>query len=249
MFCWLFVWLVNWEFSIHQQIDSFSFTNDPNKRDDFTLIQNEQMIKNKRVSFFHSVDRTNFDIVWHSENLCTPQKMSAQQDDNETITEIARAHNITDKEVLKVWVQKFNTLAENNKIPLKRFIDAMTAFGWTDVEHAQRIFKTFDRGTFFFVWFHLLFQSRNKSSECLYLEYFVCWCHDCEDNSGKLTIKEWIRMLAVTYGGTVEQKLQASFRLFDKNNNGDISKHEMADMLKLVLRLRARKGSTFLDLF
>jgi Ca2+-binding EF-hand superfamily protein len=51
-------------------------------------------------------------------------------------------------------------------------------------------------------------------------------------------------MLAVTYGGTVEQKLQASFRLFDKNNNGDISKHEMADMLKLVLRLRARKGST-----
>jgi Ca2+-binding EF-hand superfamily protein len=133
--------------------------------------------------------------------------MTNSQDDHETVTEIARSHNITDKEVLKVWIQKFNALAENNKIPLKRFIEAMTAFGWADVEHAQRIFRAFDR-----------------------------------ENSGKLTVKEWIRMLAVTYGGTVDQKLHASFRLFDKNNNGDISKHEMADMLKLVLRLRARKG-------
>jgi hypothetical protein len=99
--------------------------------------------------------------------------MSAQQDDNETITEIARAHNITDKEVLKVWVQKFNTLAENNKIPLKRFIDAMTAFGWTDVEHAQRIFKTFDRGTFFLCDF-IFFFSQETSLLNAYIWNILC---------------------------------------------------------------------------
>ena len=39
----------------------------------------------------------------------------------------------------------------------------------------------------------------------------------------------------VTHGGTIEQKLKASFEMFDKDGNGELSKVEVREMFMLIV--------------
>jgi len=47
-------------------------------------------------------------------------------------------------------------------------------------------------------------------------------------------------MMGVSHGGTIEQKLRASFDLFDKNGDGVLSREEVRDMfISIVKQKRA----------
>lgn len=74
-----------------------------------------------------------------------------------------------------------------------------------------------------------------------------------------MDINEYLALMGVTFGGTVQQKLRASFAIFDKDGNGTLSKDEVRDMLRMVIIqvMRAQyrtthgkipsKGATVLD--
>ena len=66
------------------------------------------------------------------------------------------------------------------------------------------------------------------------------------DNSGTMDINEYLALMGVTFGGTVQQKLRASFAIFDKDGNGSLSKDEVRDMLRMVIVqvMRAQFRST-----
>lgn len=50
-----------------------------------------------------------------------------------------------------------------------------------------------------------------------------------------MDINEYLALMGVTFGGTVNQKLRASFHIFDKDGNGSLSKDEVRDMLRMVI--------------
>lgn len=58
------------------------------------------------------------------------------------------------------------------------------------------------------------------------------------DHSGSLDADEYLMMMGVTNFGTTEQKLKASFTLFDKNGDERLSKDEVKDMLVSVVKQR-----------
>lgn len=51
-----------------------------------------------------------------------------------------------------------------------------------------------------------------------------------------MDINEYLALMGVTFGGTVQQKLRASFAIFDKDGNGTLSKDEVRDMLRMVIQ-------------
>lgn len=51
-----------------------------------------------------------------------------------------------------------------------------------------------------------------------------------------MDINEYLALMGVTFGGTVQQKLRASFAIFDKDGNGSLSKEEVRDMLRMVIQ-------------
>lgn len=58
------------------------------------------------------------------------------------------------------------------------------------------------------------------------------------DHSGALDADEYLMMMGVTNFGTTEQKLKASFTLFDKNGDERLSKEEVKEMLVSVVKQR-----------
>jgi len=56
------------------------------------------------------------------------------------------------------------------------------------------------------------------------------------DKSGTIDVKEYMALMGVTFGGTVESKLDASFNLFDENGDGSLSKEEIERMAAFVFR-------------
>ena len=58
------------------------------------------------------------------------------------------------------------------------------------------------------------------------------------DHSGTLDVEEYLMMMGVTNFGTTEQKLKASFTLFDRNGDEQLSKEEVKEMLVSVVKQR-----------
>ena len=56
------------------------------------------------------------------------------------------------------------------------------------------------------------------------------------DHSGALDVKEYLMMMGVTHGGTIDQKLRASFDLFDKNGDGVLCKAEIREMFVSIVK-------------
>eukprot|EP01107_Rhizomastix_libera_P017368 TRINITY_DN810_c0_g1_i1.p1 TRINITY_DN810_c0_g1~~TRINITY_DN810_c0_g1_i1.p1 ORF type:complete len:194 (-),score=45.56 TRINITY_DN810_c0_g1_i1:113-694(-) len=56
------------------------------------------------------------------------------------------------------------------------------------------------------------------------------------NNDGTMDIKEFLMMLGVTYGGSVDQKLRASFEMFDINGDGQLTRAEVREMFILIVK-------------
>lgn len=60
------------------------------------------------------------------------------------------------------------------------------------------------------------------------------------DHNGTLEIDEYLTMMGVLHWGSIEQKLKASFSLFDKNGDGQLSPKEINEMfVSMVKQKRA----------
>lgn len=51
-----------------------------------------------------------------------------------------------------------------------------------------------------------------------------------------MDVREYMALMGVTFGGTIDQKLRASFEIFDRNGDGSLSKDEVRQMLTMVVR-------------
>ncbi|NWT64548.1 EFCB1 protein, partial [Prunella himalayana] len=58
------------------------------------------------------------------------------------------------------------------------------------------------------------------------------------DNTGRITVEEWVEGLAVLLRGTLEEKMKYCFTIYDLNGDGYISKEEMFQMLKNSLLIQ-----------
>ena len=47
--------------------------------------------------------------------------------------------------------------------------------------------------------------------------------------------KEYILMMGLTHGGSMEQKLKASFQMFDADGNGNLDPQEIKEMFLLIV--------------
>eukprot|EP01088_Endostelium_zonatum_P014088 TRINITY_DN2953_c0_g2_i1.p1 TRINITY_DN2953_c0_g2~~TRINITY_DN2953_c0_g2_i1.p1 ORF type:complete len:190 (+),score=64.39 TRINITY_DN2953_c0_g2_i1:198-767(+) len=56
------------------------------------------------------------------------------------------------------------------------------------------------------------------------------------DRNGSIDIKEYMALMGVTFGGSIEKKLEASFNLFDENGDGQLDKTEIERMASFVFR-------------
>ncbi|NXR94161.1 EFCB1 protein, partial [Hypocryptadius cinnamomeus] len=59
-----------------------------------------------------------------------------------------------------------------------------------------------------------------------------------KDNTGGITVVEWVEGLAVLLRGTLEEKMKYCFAVYDLNGDGYISKEEMFQMLKHSLLIQ-----------
>ncbi|OWK59681.1 EF-hand calcium-binding domain-containing protein 1 [Lonchura striata] len=59
-----------------------------------------------------------------------------------------------------------------------------------------------------------------------------------KDNTGFITVVEWVEGLAVLLRGTLEEKMKYCFAVYDLNGDGYISKEEMFQMLKHSLLIQ-----------
>eukprot|EP01121_Diplochlamys_sp_Union-15-3_P004672 TRINITY_DN1486_c0_g1_i1.p1 TRINITY_DN1486_c0_g1~~TRINITY_DN1486_c0_g1_i1.p1 ORF type:complete len:200 (+),score=32.06 TRINITY_DN1486_c0_g1_i1:50-649(+) len=57
-----------------------------------------------------------------------------------------------------------------------------------------------------------------------------------KDKNGMLELREYMAMMGVIYGGTIDQKLEASFSVLDKNGDKLLSKEEIRDMLIIIIK-------------
>ncbi|NXQ17098.1 EFCB1 protein, partial [Peucedramus taeniatus] len=58
------------------------------------------------------------------------------------------------------------------------------------------------------------------------------------DNTGSISVVEWVEGLAVLLRGTLEEKMKYCFAVYDLNGDGYISKEEMFQMLKHSLLIQ-----------
>eukprot|EP01105_Mastigella_eilhardi_P021994 TRINITY_DN5381_c0_g4_i1.p1 TRINITY_DN5381_c0_g4~~TRINITY_DN5381_c0_g4_i1.p1 ORF type:complete len:199 (+),score=46.55 TRINITY_DN5381_c0_g4_i1:62-658(+) len=65
------------------------------------------------------------------------------------------------------------------------------------------------------------------------------------DHNGYMDVREYLAMMGVTYGGTLDQKLNASFELFDKNGDGGLSREEVRDMFLMIVKQK-RAAQSFM---
>lgn len=49
-----------------------------------------------------------------------------------------------------------------------------------------------------------------------------------------MTLNEWYTLMGIRMGGSAEDRLRASFRLFDKNGDGELSRSELTEVISLV---------------
>eukprot|EP01106_Pelomyxa_sp_JSP_P000329 TRINITY_DN104_c0_g1_i2.p1 TRINITY_DN104_c0_g1~~TRINITY_DN104_c0_g1_i2.p1 ORF type:complete len:171 (+),score=42.28 TRINITY_DN104_c0_g1_i2:106-618(+) len=59
-----------------------------------------------------------------------------------------------------------------------------------------------------------------------------------KDRSGTIDVKEFLTMMGVAQGGTTEQKLEATFEVYDKNGDGTLSRDEIKDMVLTVVKTK-----------
>ncbi|KAH3756045.1 hypothetical protein Pelo_12164 [Pelomyxa schiedti] len=66
------------------------------------------------------------------------------------------------------------------------------------------------------------------------------------DGSGFMDVREYLAMMGVTHGGTLEQKLEASYQLFDKDGDGRVTRDEVREMFIMVVKQKrvARTGGS-----
>jgi len=57
-----------------------------------------------------------------------------------------------------------------------------------------------------------------------------------KDGNGTMDLREYLIMCGMTRAGSVEQRLAASFELFDENGDGVISKDEVRAILKMLVQ-------------
>lgn len=50
----------------------------------------------------------------------------------------------------------------------------------------------------------------------------------------KMTINEWYALMGLRMGGSAEDRMKASFKLFDKNGDGELSRDELTEVISLV---------------
>lgn len=57
-----------------------------------------------------------------------------------------------------------------------------------------------------------------------------------KDKSGSIDIREYMALMGVTFGGDIDEKLEASFQLFDEDGNGELSQEEVERMATMVFK-------------
>jgi Ca2+-binding EF-hand superfamily protein len=50
----------------------------------------------------------------------------------------------------------------------------------------------------------------------------------------KLTLNEWYSYMGVRMGGSIEDRLRASFNMFDRNHDGELTRSELVEVISLV---------------
>eukprot|EP01089_Gocevia_fonbrunei_P004293 TRINITY_DN1431_c0_g1_i2.p1 TRINITY_DN1431_c0_g1~~TRINITY_DN1431_c0_g1_i2.p1 ORF type:complete len:192 (-),score=47.63 TRINITY_DN1431_c0_g1_i2:96-671(-) len=62
------------------------------------------------------------------------------------------------------------------------------------------------------------------------------------DGNGTIDIREYMALMGVSFGGGVDEKLEASFQLFDEDGNGELDKDEVERMLCMVMKSMLRRS-------
>ncbi|KAH3746198.1 hypothetical protein Pelo_12397 [Pelomyxa schiedti] len=52
------------------------------------------------------------------------------------------------------------------------------------------------------------------------------------NRDGRIDVREYLMMISLTRGGTLDEKLQASFDIFDSNRDGKLEKYEVRSLLE-----------------
>ncbi|GIX88297.1 neuronal calcium sensor 1 [Caerostris darwini] len=64
------------------------------------------------------------------------------------------------------------------------------------------------------------------------------------DKNGVITFKEFILAISITTRGTVEEKLNWAFSLYDFDSDGYVSRDEMLDIVRAIHRMHGKDGDT-----
>eukprot|EP01106_Pelomyxa_sp_JSP_P000881 TRINITY_DN1128_c1_g1_i2.p1 TRINITY_DN1128_c1_g1~~TRINITY_DN1128_c1_g1_i2.p1 ORF type:complete len:189 (-),score=53.27 TRINITY_DN1128_c1_g1_i2:117-683(-) len=66
------------------------------------------------------------------------------------------------------------------------------------------------------------------------------------DHSGWIDVREYLTLMGVIHGKSIEAKLNASFDMFDANGDGSLSKEEVTQMFMMMVRQK-RKAQNLPD--
>ena len=128
--------------------------------------------------------------------------------------------------------EQFKALAKNGGITRNKFIGAFTGAG-VGAEFAGILFDSFDVDGNKYVSWHLIVHDTLTISSGILTSVF-----DLTGDSGnlqrKMTENEWYALMGVRLGGSNEDRLRASFGLFDKNHDGSLTRSELQELISLV---------------
>jgi len=117
-------------------------------------------------------------------------------------------------------------------------------------EQKQEFFKTFNVSESEYQAIMTAFKQRADEHGCISREAFIdsvsatshpelaAMIFDVFDKDGNnvMDLREYLVMCGMTRAGTVEQRLGASFELFDENGDGVISQDEVRNILRLLVQ-------------